>query len=115
MPTKTLTATKTSTITTTRMLTATLALMFANAAALAVVPLEQRPLFTARVQCPVSSLSFENSCGKGKFRQVTVICDKTGVELRLQKQAKTCLSASEWDKQAALACQSTCVAQKPQP
>lgn len=112
MPTKTLTATKTSTITTTRMLTATLALMLANAAALAVIPLGQKPLFSMGVQCPVESISFESACGKGKFRQVTVSCGTTEVQVRLEKQAKTCLSAAEWDKQAALACQNTCLPQK---
>lgn len=114
MRTQTLTATKTSTITTTRMLTATMALMFANAAALAMVPLNQKPVLTVGVQCPVQTIAFEASCGKGKFRQVTVDCDNSGVKLRLQKQAKTCLTADQWDKQAALACQSSCLPSKSQ-
>lgn len=110
MRTSTLTATRTKTITTTQMLTATCALALANAMALAVIPLGDKPIMNMAVQCPAEKVSFEDSCGVDKFRSVTVNC--TGIETDLVVQNnKSCLTTSQLEDQAALACQEECIAQ----
>ncbi len=106
MKTQTLTQTKTKTITTTRMLTATLALALANGLALSAVPLADRPVLTAGLQCPVVSVEFENSCENGTFAQARVTCE--GSDMQLLIQPKNCLSVEALHDQALLACNQEC-------
>ncbi len=106
--TQTLTQTKTQTITTTKMLTATLALALANAAAFAVIPLQEKPIMNLGAACPVVSVEYRQSCGNGKYAEAEVLCGSEGSG-SLVLQPYSCLSPVEMETQARLVCQKECL------
>lgn len=107
----TLTRTRTKTVTTTKMLTACLALALANASALAVLPLEETAIMNVGVQCPVEQVDFKNVCNDGKFRSVEVTCGNLDTPLFIENKEGDCLTTTQLQKQAALACQEECIAE----
>lgn len=93
------------------MLTATLALVIANASALAVLPLEETALMNVGVRCPVEEVDFQNVCKDGKFRSVQVKCSNIDTPLLIENKENECLTTTQLQKQAALACQEECIAE----